>query len=124
VAHPERILLFGSAARGEMGPHSDIDLLVIKRGKFHRGRLVETIYRHLYGAGAAVDVIIATPEEVERYRNAAGLVIAPALNEGIAVYGAETMASRRSPRMAQPRAKQPRALPEGAARHLSGRSLL
>ena len=32
VAHPERIIMFGSAARGEMGPHSDIDLLVIKKG--------------------------------------------------------------------------------------------
>ena len=39
VAAPEKIILFGSAARGEMGPNSDVDLLVIKRGKFHRGRL-------------------------------------------------------------------------------------
>ena len=31
VAHPDRIIMFGSAARGEMGPHSDIDLLVIKK---------------------------------------------------------------------------------------------
>ena len=32
VARPERIVLFGSAARGEMGPHSDVDLLVVKEG--------------------------------------------------------------------------------------------
>jgi uncharacterized protein len=32
VAHPEKIILFGSAARGEMGPNSDVDLLVIKSG--------------------------------------------------------------------------------------------
>jgi predicted nucleotidyltransferase len=32
VAHPEKIILFGSAARGEMGPNSDVDLLIIKRG--------------------------------------------------------------------------------------------
>lgn len=32
VAHPERIILFGSAARGHMGPHGDIDPLVIKDG--------------------------------------------------------------------------------------------
>jgi len=37
VAQPEKIILFGSAARGEMGPNSDVDLLVIKRGKFHQG---------------------------------------------------------------------------------------
>ena len=87
AAHPDQIVLFGSAARGQMGPHSDVDLLVIKRGKFERGRLTEKIYRHLYGAEAAVDVVLVTPEEVERYRNEPCLVIAPALREGRAVYG-------------------------------------
>lgn len=88
VAHPERIILFGSAARGEMGPNSDLDLLVVKRGKFDRGRLTERIYLSLHGAGAAVDVIIATPQEVERYRQTPCLVIAPALAEGRVVYAA------------------------------------
>lgn len=36
VAHPDRIILFGSAARGEMGPDSDLDLLVVKAGVPHR----------------------------------------------------------------------------------------
>ncbi len=36
VAHPDRIILFGSVARGEMGPDSDIDLLVVKSGVPHR----------------------------------------------------------------------------------------
>jgi uncharacterized protein len=88
VAQPDKIVLFGSAARGEMGPHSDIDLLVIKAGKFHRGRLATAIYRNLSGANAAVDVIIVTPEEVERYRNTPCLVICPALREGKVVHGA------------------------------------
>jgi len=39
AAQPDKIILFGSAARGEMGPDSDIDLLVIKRGRFNRRRL-------------------------------------------------------------------------------------
>jgi predicted nucleotidyltransferase len=87
VAKPQRIVLFGSAARGEMGPHSDVDLLVIKGGRFHRGRLVEAIYRNLYGADAAVDVIVVTPEEIERYADDPCLIIAPALREGKVVYG-------------------------------------
>ena len=37
VAQPEKIILFGSAARGEMGPHSDVDLLVIKSGVHQTG---------------------------------------------------------------------------------------
>jgi uncharacterized protein len=88
VAHPDKIILFGSAARGEMGPNSDVDLLVIKSGRFHRRRLAEEIYMHMEGAGAAVDVILVTPEEVARYGDTPWLVIAPALTEGRVVYAA------------------------------------
>jgi uncharacterized protein len=88
VAAPERIVLFGSAARGETGPDSDLDLLVIKPGRYHRGRLTDAIYRSLIGVGQAVDVVVVTPEDVDRYRDALGLVIAPALREGRVVYAA------------------------------------
>jgi uncharacterized protein len=88
VAAPERIVLFGSAARGEAGPDSDLDLLVIKSGDYHRGRLTEEIYMSLIGAGQAVDIVVVTPEDVERYRDALGLVIAPALREGRVIYAA------------------------------------
>jgi predicted nucleotidyltransferase len=88
VAKPEKIILFGSAARGQMGPHSDVDLLVIKRGKFHQGHVTGEIYMNLHGVGQAVDVILVTPEQVERYRNTHFLVIAPALREGKEVYHA------------------------------------
>ncbi len=47
VARPVRIILFGSAARGEIGPNSDVDLLVVKKGRFDRSRLVGDIYRNL-----------------------------------------------------------------------------
>ena len=86
AAQPDKIILFGSAARGEMGPHSDIDLLVIKGGKYHQGRVTTEIYRHLSEVEAAVDVIVATPEE--RYRNSHCLVYCPAMKEGKVVYGA------------------------------------
>ncbi len=88
AARPEKIILFGSAARGTMGPDSDVDLLVIKGGKFNRTRVEEAIYDNLWGADAPVDVIVVTPEEVERYRDAFCLVIYPALREGKVIYGA------------------------------------
>jgi predicted nucleotidyltransferase len=88
VAQPERIILFGSAARGQMRPHSDVDLLVIKSGEFDQNRLVGDIYMNLHGVGQAVDVILVTPEQVERYRHTHCLVIAPALREGQEVYHA------------------------------------
>lgn len=87
AAAPEKIVLFGSAARGTMGPDSDLDLLVIKKGKFNRDRVMTAIYRNLNGA-IGVDAIVATPEEVERYRNSYCLVICSAMREGRVVYEA------------------------------------
>ena len=87
VAHPERIILFGSAARGEMGPHSDVDLLVIKEVADRRG-LSTRIHRSLYGVEAAVDVVVVTPADLQRYKDAHALIIKPALREGRVVYEA------------------------------------
>ncbi len=86
VARPEKIILFGSAARGQMGRNSDVDLLVVKGGRYDKGRLTEKIYMNLHGSGEAVDVIVVTPQEVERYRDTRCLVIAPALREGRVIY--------------------------------------
>lgn len=86
VAQPDRIILFGSAARGEGGPNSDLDLLVVKSGLTHRGRLAEAIYMNLIGVGEAVDVVVVTPEDVEQYKDCHALVIKPALQEGRVIY--------------------------------------
>lgn len=87
VAQPEKIILFGSAARGEMNRHSDVDLLVVKEVA-HRRSLAGQIYENLYGVGAAVDVVVVTPADVERYKDSHALVIKPALREGRVVYEA------------------------------------
>ena len=60
VAQPERIILFGSAARGEMGRNSDVDLLIVKDGADALD-LMAQIYRRLHGVGAAVDAIVVSP---------------------------------------------------------------
>jgi len=77
VAQPEKIVMFGSAARGEMGPHSDVDLLVVRSGA-HRRKLAMAIYKHLSGVGCPVDVIVVTPEDIERYGSSPVLIINPA----------------------------------------------
>jgi predicted nucleotidyltransferase len=86
VAQPEKILLFGSAARGKIGPHSDVDLLVVKRGPEHRRNLAGDIYMNLHGVKYPVDVIVATPEDLERYGNSHALIYKPALREGKVIY--------------------------------------
>ena len=86
VAHPERIILFGSAARGALTSNSDIDLLVVTRGQAHRGHLTEAIYMNLIGVGQAVDIIVATPEDVERYRDSLPLSLPRAALGGKVIY--------------------------------------
>ena len=85
VAEPEKIILFGSAARGGMGRNSDVDLLVIKGGVDPLD-LMARVYRRLHGVGAAVDAIVVSPEDVERFKDSHALVIKPALQEGKVVY--------------------------------------
>lgn len=86
AAQPDRIILFGSAARGEMRPDSDIDLLVIKGVVPSRRDLAKKIYRSLSGVGVPVDVVVVTPEDVETYRDKVGPIIGPAVREGRVVY--------------------------------------
>ena len=86
VARPDRIILFGSAARGDAGPESDLDLLVVKRGVEHRRRLAQLIYRRLLGVEVPVDVLVVTPEDIEESRDKVGTIIGPALREGREVY--------------------------------------
>ena len=87
VAQPEKVILFGSAARGEMDPHSDLDILVVKPGADHWG-LSGRIRRALRGVNAAVDLVAATPQNIERYKDSHPLVYKPALREGRVVYDA------------------------------------
>jgi predicted nucleotidyltransferase len=83
VAQPDRIILFGSAARGQMGPDSDVDLLVVKSGVPHRRRLAQAIHRRLFGIGVPVDILVVTPADIESFRDKVGTIIGPALREGM-----------------------------------------
>ena len=86
VAQPEKIILFGSAARGDMGSNSDLDLLIVKEGG--DAELRAQIYDKLYGVRVPVDAILVSPADLERYKDSHALVIKPALRDGIVVYEA------------------------------------
>lgn len=86
AARPERILLFGSAARGTTGPHSDLDFLVIKAGRYNPRKVAGDIYLRLRGIARAVDLVVVTPQQVEMYRNSPYSVVYPAVREGRVVY--------------------------------------
>ena len=87
VAKPEKIIMFGSAARGEMGPDSDLDILVVAACD-HRRNTARKIRRELFGIGVPIDIIVAKPEDIERYRDSIGLIYRPALREGKVLYAA------------------------------------
>lgn len=87
AVHPEKVILFGSAAKGTMGPDSDLDLLVVKSG-VNRRETSWTIRRTLMGLGIAKDIIVAHPEDLERFGSCPALVYYPALREGKVIYSA------------------------------------
>ena len=86
TAQPIRIVLFGSAARGTMGPDSDLDLLVVVRDGVHRRRTAQAIYRSLRGMGFAKDVVVVTESDVRQFGENPSLVILPALTHGKEIY--------------------------------------
>ena len=86
TTHPERILLFGSVARGQSSADSDLDMLVIVRGPVHRRALAQEIYKNLHGILTPVDVVVATEQDVQRHGQAIGSILRPALREGKVIY--------------------------------------
>ena len=81
-----KIILFGSYASGTFGPDSDVDLLVIMNVEGSKREIATQIDRALIDRRLPLDVIVATPEDVERYRKLVGNVIRPALREGKVLY--------------------------------------
>ncbi|MBS3907198.1 MAG: nucleotidyltransferase domain-containing protein [Syntrophaceae bacterium] len=88
AVHPLRVILFGSAARGEMSPESDIDLLIVMPDGTRRREASRRAYRALSGLGISKDVIVVTESDVKEFGENPSLVIKPALEEGREVYHA------------------------------------
>lgn len=85
TVNPEKIILFGSRSKGQEGPYSDYDLLVLKQGINNRRALAHQIYRTLADIPAAVDILVETPEKIEKHRHSRGFVYAQA-EKGRVVY--------------------------------------
>lgn len=86
MCDPEQIILFGSHARGNAGPNSDVDLLVIEEGIQAPRQESVRLRGALRGLLVPVDVLVATPQQVERYRDAIGLIYGSILREGKVIY--------------------------------------
>lgn len=84
--NPDQIILFGSYARGTAGPDSDVDLLVVMSLSEGRRKVRLGIRRALSGMGLPKDIVVVTPQEIDRYRECPGTIIRAALGEGKVLY--------------------------------------
>lgn len=88
AVHPLRIILFGSAARGTMGPDSDLDVLIVMPDGCDRQSVAQALQCQLGGLGIAKDLVVVQAGDVERHDQNAYLIIQPALSEGKELYHA------------------------------------
>jgi predicted nucleotidyltransferase len=84
--HPLKIILFGSHARGEAGPESDLDLLVVLPEVASRRQSAVKIRCLLTDLPVPKDIVVTTPEEIARRGDLVGTVLRPALREGKVLY--------------------------------------
>lgn len=83
---PLRIILFGSRARGEALPDSDLDLLVVFPQIDNKRTVTIDLMRTLRDLPISKDVVVTTPQEIAERGDVLGLVLRPALREGVIVY--------------------------------------
>jgi predicted nucleotidyltransferase len=88
VVEPDRVVLFGSAASGEMNADSDIDLLVLEKSPNDPRRESVTVRSALRGLGMAFDVIVMRTERFEESKDIIGGLAYPAHRQGKVIYAA------------------------------------
>ena len=86
AAQPEKIILFGSRARGDARPNSDFDVLVIKQTDEPRYRRSVPLYVALADLPVEVEVIVYTPDEVEEWSEVPQAFVTTAVREGTTIY--------------------------------------
>jgi len=86
VGQPQKIILFGSQARGQAGRDSDYDLLVIENSSQPRYRRAVPYRRALKDLGTSKDIVVWTPREITEWQNVPNAFITTALREGAVLY--------------------------------------
>src|SRR6185503_13354534 len=83
VAPGAKVILFGSRARDEEGPDSDLDLLVIEPGEVEKPRAESSrLRRELRGLGVSLDLIVVSARYAKEWEDFEGTLVNQALSEG------------------------------------------
>ena len=85
---PEKIILFGSRARGDDDSDSDIDLLVVEKSGLPRYRRAARYRRAVAGMFSAKDIVVWSPEEIDEWKSVPNAFITTILREGRVLYEA------------------------------------
>ena len=83
---PLRIILFGSRARNEHQPDSDIDLLVVEESNLPRFKRSPRYYRATRGTFPAREIVVWTPAEIREWQAVPNHFVTTALREGRVLY--------------------------------------
>lgn len=83
---PERVILFGSHARGQAGPDSDVDLLIVMPVAGSRREIAVEIGVALHDIRVPKDIIVTTPEDFAWRKEIPGTIERPATQEGKVLY--------------------------------------
>jgi len=86
--HPREVVLFGSAARGEFGPDSDLDFLVVMPDGTDRLGTARRLHRRLQDLECAKDIVVVVESDVAEQRNNPCMIVHAALSEGQVLYHA------------------------------------
>jgi len=84
--HPERLILFGSRARGDAREDSDVDLLVVMETDAKPAYRSLPVRKALQDIPVSKDIVVYTPEEFDAWRPASASLVSRAMNEGIELY--------------------------------------
>lgn len=87
--NPERIILFGSHARGDEDDYSDLDIVIIKTTKERFLNRLKIVYE-LVQPTFAMDVLVYTPEEFAEMQERGNPFIEMILREGVVIYEKST----------------------------------
>ena len=86
VAQPDKIILFGSRARGTARPGSDVDLLIVADSTQPRFKRAARFYGALRDLPVPMDILVFTPQEIREWSGVRQAFVTTAVREGKVLY--------------------------------------